>query len=538
MDVAKREASHSAGQSRNRQAPGVSIAQLTRSERRRARSGGNGRGYGTRVSGRQPSRGGSQLSRGRRLLVLAICCLSLFIVGLDSTIVNVALPSIQRDLHAPVSGLQWTVDTYTIVLASFLILSGSTGDRVGRRRIFQLGLGLFILGSLLCSLAPGLDALVAFRAVQAIGGSMLNPVALSIVSNTFTDPAERARAIGIWGSVFGISLALGPMLGGVLIASAGWRAIFWVNVPVGLAAIVLAALFVPESRAPDARKPDPAGQLLVITTLGSLTYAIIDAPDSGWASARTLGLFGVATVALIAFIYCELHRDEPLIDLRFFRSAPFSGANVIAVCAFAALGGFLFLNTLYLQDVRGYSALHAGLYLLPMAAMIIVCAPLSGRVVGTGRLRLPLALAGGAVMIGGIMLTRLTASTPAGWLFASYLALGAGLGMVNPAITNTAVSGMPRSQAGLAAAIASTSRQVGTALGVAVMGSAVLSALHGPLRSGFADASHVGWWIIAGCGAVIFLLAFIVTRQAALQVELVPHRRSDPDDRGRDRLSR
>ena len=455
--------------------------------------------------------GAQGFSCRRRLLVLAICCMSLFIAGLDSTIVNVALPSIQRDLHAPVSGLQWTVDAYTLVLASFLILSGSTGDRVGRRRIFQTGLVLFILGSLLCSLAPGLGWLVAFRVLQAIGGSMLNPVALSIISNTFTDPAERARAIGIWGSVFGVSLALGPVLGGALIASVGWRGIFWVNVPVGLAALVLSALFVPESRAPRARGVDLVGQLLVITMLASLIYAIIEAPGAGWTSARTLGLFGVAAAAFTGLIYWEPRRDEPLIDLRFFRSAPFSGATVIAVCAFAALGGFLFLNTLYLQDVRGYSALHAGLFMLPMAAMIVVCAPLSGRILAARGPRLPLVVAGLAIMASGAMLTRLATGTPASWLITCYLALGVGTGMVNPAITNTAVSGMPPSQAGVAAAIASTSRQVGTALGVAVMGSAVLSALHGPLQLGFAGASHVGWWIIAGCGAAVLLLAIITT---------------------------
>ena len=365
--------------------------------------------------------------------------------------------------------------------------------RVGRRRIFQTGLVLFILGSLLCSLAPGLGWLVAFRVLQAIGGSMLNPVALSIISNTFTDPAERARAIGIWGSVFGVSLALGPVLGGALIASVGWRGIFWVNVPVGLAALVLSALFVPESRAPRARGVDLVGQLLVITMLASLIYAIIEAPGAGWTSARTLGFFSVAAAAFTGLIYWEPRRDEPLIDLRFFRSAPFSGATVIAVCAFAALGGFLFLNTLYLQDVRGYSALHAGLFMLPMAAMIVVCAPLSGRILAARGPRLPLVVAGLAIMASGAMLTRLATGTPASWLIACYLALGVGTGMVNPAITNTAVSGMPPSQAGVAAAIASTSRQVGTALGVAVMGSAVLSALHGPLRLGFpAPATWAG----------------------------------------------
>jgi EmrB/QacA subfamily drug resistance transporter len=452
-----------------------------------------------------------QVSPRRRWLVLAICCLSLFIVGLDSTIVNVALPSIQRDLHAPVSGLQWTVDAYTLVLASFLILSGSTGDRAGRRRVFQTGLVLFTLGSLLCSLAPALGWLVAFRVLQAIGGSMLNPVALSIISNTFTDPEERARAIGIWGSVFGISMALGPILGGALIASVGWRAIFWVNVPVGLAALVLTALFVPESRAPRARKADPVGQVLVITALASLTYAIIEGPGSGWVSAKILGMFSLAVAAFAGLAWYELRHDEPLIEVRFFRSAPFSGATLIAVCAFAALGGFLFLNTLYLQDVRGYSALHAGLYLLPMAAMIVVCAPLSGRILGVRGPRLPLAVAGLAIMTSGILLTRLTAGTPASWLIACYLAFGIGIGTVNPAITNTAVSGMPRSQAGVAAAIASTSRQVGTALGVAVMGSAVLSALHGSFLAGFTRASHVGWWIIAGCGAAVLLLAIITT---------------------------
>jgi EmrB/QacA subfamily drug resistance transporter len=455
--------------------------------------------------------GRPELSGRRRNLVLAICCMSLFIVGLDATIVNIALPSIQRGLHASVSGLQWTVDAYTLVLASFLMLSGSTGDRIGRRRTFQAGLCVFTLGSLACSLAPGLGWLVAFRVLQAVGGSMLNPVALSIITNTFTEPAERARAIGIWGAVFGISLALGPILGGLLIASVGWRGIFWVNIPVGIAAIVLTALFVPESRAAHAPRPDPVGQVLVITGLASLTYAIIEGPGSGWASAKVVGCFALAAAAFAGLIAYEPRRSEPLLDLRFFRSVPFSGATVIAVCAFAALGGFLFLNTLYLQDVRGYSALHAGLLLLPMAAMILMFAPLSGRVVAARGTRLPTVAAGIAIAASGSMLTRLARTTPPSYLVLAYLAFGIGCGLVNPAITNCAVSGMPRSRAGVAAAIASTSRQVGSALGVAVMGSVVLSALHGALRLGFADASHAGWWIVAGCGAGVALLGIVTT---------------------------
>src|ERR1700761_4722754 len=226
-----------------------------------------------------------------RYLILAICCMSLLIVSLDNTIVNIALPSLRTDLHASVSGLQWTVDAYTLVLASLLMLSGSTADRVGRRRTFQTGLLIFTAGSLLCSLAPGLGWLVVFRMMQAGGGSMLNPGAMSIITNTFTEPRERARAIGVWGGVVGLSLALGPLIGGALVASVGWRSIFWINIPVGLTAVVLCARFVPESKADRPRRVDPIGQLLVIAVLASLTYAIIEGPKAGFASAQDIGLF-------------------------------------------------------------------------------------------------------------------------------------------------------------------------------------------------------------------------------------------------------
>src|SRR6202161_1311926 len=229
-----------------------------------------------------------ELSRSHRMLVLVICCFSLFIVGMDSTIVNVALPDIGRNLHASVAGLQWTIDGYTLVLATPLMLSGATADRIGRRRVFQVGLAVFTVGSGLCSLAPGLGWLVAFRMVQAVGGSMLNPVAMSIITNTFTDWAQRARALGAWGGTFALSVALGPVLGGLLVQSVGWRGVFWVNIPVGLAAIALTARFVPESRAPRARRPDPAGQALIVVMLGSLTYAIIEGPTDGWHSPEIL----------------------------------------------------------------------------------------------------------------------------------------------------------------------------------------------------------------------------------------------------------
>jgi EmrB/QacA subfamily drug resistance transporter len=454
----------------------------------------------------------ADLAPRRRGLVLAICCMSLFIVGLDNTIVNLALPAIRHDLHASMSGLQWVIDAYTLVLASLLILAGSTADRVGRRRTFQVGLVVFSAGSLLCGLAPTLGWLIAFRMVQAVGGSMLNPVAMSIITNTFTEPRARARAIGVWGGVVGISLALGPVLGGWLVAALGWRSIFFINIPVGVAAVVLTALFVPESRAARPRRVDPVGQVLVLTVLASLTYAIIEGPGAGWSSPEIVGFFALAAGALAALVWYERRRVEPLLDLRFFRSAPFSGATVIAVCAFGALSGFLLINTLYLQEARGLSALHAGLYTLPMAAMALVFSPLSGRLVGTRGPRLPLLLAGVAMALSILPLTRLTVDTPVPELMLCYVGFGFGFALVNAPITNTAVSGMPVSQAGVAAAIASTSRQVGASLGVAVVGSAVVGGVVGQGPAGnFAEASHAGWWIIAGCGAAVFALGLLTT---------------------------
>ncbi|MGK4583606.1 DHA2 family efflux MFS transporter permease subunit [Kitasatospora sp. HPMI-4] len=455
-------------------------------------------------------------TRGRRVLVLAICCFSLFIVGLDNTVVNIALPSIQHELGSAASGLQWIIDAYTLVLAALLILSGSVADRVGRRRVFMTGLIVFVLGSLLCSLAPGLGWLVVFRVVQAVGGSMLNPVAMSIITNTFTDRRERAQAIGIWGGVIGISMALGPLIGGILVESAGWPSIFLINVPVGLLAWVLTYRYIPESKAPRPRRLDPVGQALMVVLLGSVTAAIIEGPGHGWSSPLILTLATVALAALLLLPWWELRTPEPLIDLRFFRSVPFSGATVTAVCAFAALGGFLFLNTLYLQNVRHYDPFEAGLWTLPMAGMMGVSAPLSGRIVGRHGPRVPLLIAGVALATSGVLLTRMADDSPAGLLLVAYALFGIGFGMVNAPITNAAVSGMPVAQAGVAAAIASTSRQIGQSLGVAVIGTVVAATVSFGARpgagfTGFAAASHTGWWIVAGLGVAILLLGVLTT---------------------------
>ncbi len=457
----------------------------------------------------------------RKTAVLAVCCMSLFIVGLDNTIVNLALPAIRADLHASVTSLQWTIDAYTLVLASLLMLSGSTADRLGRRRTFQTGLVLFGLGSLLCGVAPNAGLLIAFRALQAVGGSMLNPVALSIITNIFTERRERARAIGVWAGVVGLSMAIGPVLGGTLVGWAGWRSIFWINVPVALAAVVLTAVFVPESRAPRPRRLDPVGQLLVIVLLAGLTYGIIEGRVAGWSSPEILTCFVLAALALIVLVPYERRRVDPLLELGFFRSVPFSGATLLAVSGFSALAGFLFLNTLYLQETRGFSALHAGLLTLPMAAVTVVAAPLSGRLVAARGPRLPLLVAGAGITIAGVLLAGITPGTPIPLLVLAYAVFGTGFGMLNAPITNSAVSGMPREQAGLAAAVASTSRQVGVSLGVAVIGTIAAAQEATP------GVSPTGWAVVAGCGALVLLLGVVTTgRWARATADLVETKRN------------
>ncbi|HEY4569261.1 MAG TPA: MFS transporter, partial [Kribbella sp.] len=331
----------------------------------------------------------------------------------------------------------------------------------------------------------------------------------------FTDPRERAQAIGVWGGVVGLSMAVGPVVGGALVDAVGWRFIFWINVPVTLAAVLMTALFVPESRAAVPRRIDPVGQVLVVLLLGGLTYGIIEGRSAGWGSPLIIGCFLMCAVAAVSLVYYERRRDQPLLEPRFFRSAPFSGATLIAVFGFSALSGFLFLNSLYLQSVRGFSALHAGLLTLPMAAMTVVFAPISGWLVGHRGPRVPLVVAGTMLTASGLILSRLTTSTPVLPLLIGYLVFGLGFGMLNAPITNAAVSGMPRAQAGVAAAIASTSRQVGASLGVAVAGTVLTARLVGSFESGFVDAAKLCWFIIAGCGLMVLVLGLITTTQWA-----------------------
>jgi len=449
--------------------------------------------------------------RWARLRILVICSTSLLMVGLDVTIVNVALPAIHRSFDTTLAGLQWTVDAYTLVMASLLMLSGSIADRIGRRSVFQAGLAVFALGSLLCALAPSIELLVAARVVQALGGAMVKPVAMAIVRNVFDDPRERAQAIGVFAAMFGISMALGPVLGGFLVSTISWRAIFVVNLPVALAAILLTAVLVPQSRAPRPRRIDPVGQLLVIAALSSLTLGIIEGGQAGFGTAWIVAVLALAAICLVALVLYELRRREPLLEMRFFASARFAGAGAIALCLSLALGGFLFMNTLYLQDVRGLSPVHAGLYMLPTASMMIVFAPLSGRLVGRFGARPSMVAGGLAVLVSGLLLTGLDPDTSTGSLLCAYAVFGLGFALVSPAIANTAVSEMPPAEAGVAAAVATTSRQIGITLGVAVFGALAGTGASGTIGRDFAHASRPGWWIVAGLGLIVAALGFLST---------------------------
>ncbi|MCG7593179.1 MFS transporter [Mycobacterium sp. PSTR-4-N] len=454
------------------------------------------------------------MTQRRKMIVLVSCCLSLLIVSMDATIVNVAIPSIRTDLSASPSQMQWVLDIYTLVLASLLMLSGATGDRFGRRRVFQIGLGLFALGSLACSLAPSIDALIGARFLQGIGGSMMNPVALSIISQIFVKPQERARALGIWGGVTGISMAAGPIVGGLLIETIGWRSVFWINLPICAGALILTAVFVPETKSATMRSVDPVGQLLAVITLFGVVYTLIEGPVLGWSHPRVVGTAVAAAVALAAFLRYESRRHDPFLDLRFFRSIPFSSATISAVSAFSAWGAFLFMMSLYLQGERGYSAMHTGLIYLPIAIGALIFSPLSGRLVGRFGARPSLVIAGTMIAVAATMLTFLTGSTPVWWLVIVFAVFGIGFAMVNAPITNAAVSGMPLDRAGAASAVTSTSRQVGVSVGVALCGSVAGSAITMG-GADFATAARPLWFVCVALGLVILALGVFSTSQRA-----------------------
>jgi EmrB/QacA subfamily drug resistance transporter len=458
--------------------------------------------------------GASPHGRATGAVTVCVCCLSMFMIAVDTTVVNLALPLIGRGLHAQVAGLQWTIAAYTITTASLMLTSGSIGDRFGRRTVLQAGMALFIIASVGCGIAPSVGWLIACRALQGAAGSTLTPMSMGILTAMFADPAARARVLGLWSGTFGVGMVLGPVCGGALAAVWGWRSLFWVNVLPGLIAIAAAGLYTPDSRAARPRRLDLPGQVLVIAFLACLIYGIIEGPSAGWRSPAVLTAFAASATALLLLVSWERRRVDPLVELRVFRSARFSGALVITVCAFACLGGFLFLTTLYLQDVRDLSVWRAGVQLFPLAVATAVAGPVAGRVMGRRGGRGPLTFAGVALAASCLALAQAPAVAPWLLLAAVYAVFGAGYGAVNTVIAAVAVGGMPTAQAGVAGGMTSAGRQAGQSLGVSVIGAVFAAGLRGPLQHGFAAASHPAWLVLAGCGFAVLLLGLATHRQA------------------------
>jgi EmrB/QacA subfamily drug resistance transporter len=417
------------------------------------------------------------LTHRRRWWTLAVLCLSLFVIVVDNTIVNVALPTLVRELDTSTSDLQWVVDSYTLVFAGLLLTAGSLGDRFGRRGALSTGLAIFGVASAVAAFANGVDALVVARAVMGVGAALIMPATLSILTNVFTDARERAIAIALWSAVVGVAVALGPVTGGFLLEHFWWGSVFIVNVPVVIVALLAGRALVPTSRDPAASRLDLFGAALSIAGLTALVWAIIEGPELGWTSTGVVGVLAIAATALAAFAWWELRTPEPMLDLRLFRNPRFSAASgAITIIAFA-LFGFIFMATQYLQFILGYSALEAGVRTLPFAAAVMVTAPVSSKLVerfGTKAVVVAglLAFAGGMAVVAGTS----TGSTY-GRVFLAMVLMGGGMGLAQAPATESIMGALPREKAGVGSAVNDTTRELGGALGVAVIGS-VLSSLY------------------------------------------------------------
>jgi EmrB/QacA subfamily drug resistance transporter len=416
------------------------------------------------------------------MFTLGAICFGLFMVMLDNTVVNLALPTIQRELNAGFSELQWIIDAFTLILAAFMLTGGTLGDLYGRKRAFLWGLVIFTGGSLLCALSPSIEILIGGRAIQGLGAAVMMPATLAILTNTFTDPKERAQAIGIWAGVSGISLALGPALGGIMVDAFGWQSIFYINVPIGLIAFVTAFRLVPESKNPEGRSLDIFGQILAIVGLGTLTYAFIEANSYGWGSALIITLLALGLAALIVFGFWESRVKSPMLQLRFFRNLTFLGSNLVGLAVSFGFFGMIFFLALYMQNVQGYSPTQAGVRLLAATLAVMVSAILSGRITGRIGARIPIVI--GMVLVGGGILAFTGVGAYAS--YASYwwilTVMGIGVGLVMSPMTTAVMSTVPRARAGMASATLNTTRQVGGVFGIAVLGSIVTGQFISQLR--------------------------------------------------------
>lgn len=419
----------------------------------------------------------------RRWIGLGVLCLSLLIVGLDNTILNVALPRLSDELGATNSQLQWIIDGYTLVFAGLLLTTGSLGDRFGRRSALSLGLVIFVAGSVASGFATSAGMLIATRSVMGIGGALIMPATLSLLTNLFHDPRERAKAIGIWAGVSGLGVAIGPLLGGWLLEHFSWGSVFFVNVPVVAVALPAGYFLLPDSKAENAPKLDLLGAVLSVIGLVSLVYAIIEAPAEGWLDPTVLTAFGVGVVTIALFIWWQITTDHPMLDVRFFQNRRFTAANVAITLTFFALFGSMFVITQFMQFVLGYSPLEAGIRSIPLAAVLMVVAPLSTKFVNRFGTKLVVAAGLGFAALG--LAVAATATPELGYMgriLPSQLLLGMGMALAMAPATESIMGSLPREKAGVGSAMNDTTRQVGGALGVAIIGS-VFSSQYAPAMS-------------------------------------------------------
>lgn len=415
--------------------------------------------------------------RNGRLSLLAVC-VGFLVIQIDATAVNVALPSIARGLGASLSHLQWVIDAYTLALAGFMLTAGSLADRLGARRVFALGVAVFTVGSLACALAPDQLFLVAARVVQGVGAAALLPCSLALIVHQFPDHRARARALGAWGAAGSAGVAAGPVLGGALVASVGWRGIFLINVPVGFAELWLLARYVDEAPRRRLQRLDGLGLGLSIMALGAVTAACIEAGAAGWVSPLPIALFAVGLFAGGAFWWAEHRAAEPMLPPELFRSRPFSAAVVVGICFNFSLYGALLCLSIYLQQTRSESALRTGLLLLPMAVLVAIGSVVSGRLTGRGH-RAPMMIGLLVASAGAAVLTTVTATTALAVVVVGTLGLGL-VSVAMPAMSSLAVGSAPSGRAGLASGVLNTARQSGGALGVAVLGSLLVLSGNGP----------------------------------------------------------
>ena len=407
----------------------------------------------------------------RRWLVLAVLCVGVFMLLLDGTIVNIAIPSIMDGFDTSFSKVEWVMNAYLLVFAVLLITAGRLGDLFGRRRIFIIGLAVFSLASLLCGVAPGIGWLIAFRGLQGLGGAMMMPSTLSIIANVFR-PEERGKAMGFWGGVTGFAVALGPSLGGLLVEAESWRWIFFINVPIGVVLLLGTLLYIPESTDPTSVKQmDLPGVAVLTAGLFCLTFALIEGQNYGWASGLILGLFAGAVVGLVAFVWLQRRQIQPLIELGMFRDRTFSVTNGVALILAMGMMGVFFLLPLFMQSILGYSAVKSGLVLTPLAAVVILGAPLAGMLSDRIGPKAPM-FAGMLITGTGFLLTMFALEVDASWqsLVLPFAVSGFGIGMVMPPATSAVMGSVPTEKSGQASGVLSTGRQIGSVLGIAVMG--------------------------------------------------------------------